>query len=640
MAKIYPQDILTQGKIPQELKFIVSDLMKLDDSFHVFHYSFWGGKEDGDCDFIIFCQSRGFITLEVIIGRAFFDGKKWFCTSRDSKFRDINDPVKRAQDSMRALKRFYELKFNSSFAGLYNWCVVFMELQRTEEFKLLDIHESHIFEPHKGSIAQWVDSLFVLTEDAYGQKILSSSENQNFLSLFSIDLRIPFAYHRLKLERQRKLVTTDLLQENLLDLFEDKERIAFKGSAGTGKTWLGMKKAARLATQGKKVLFICNSRALCQFVAQKLEFYPQIDVMTFYSFANTLVRDYLSWFLRDEIYKDYFFECLSQLLLAGGESAYFITQKKTRAVKNLDLHINAALFSLSNLKAGYDYDSVIEKYEKILPLEIIDILYLFVPDGSAEDDFFDYRLVLALSLVIESGHISLKKHEYDAVIIDEGEDFRISWCDILQNLFIKYKNKAVYVFYDENETIYRKEKELPIKRLIYKSDHNNYIFNLDKNIRCCDEIHKFGLDMTGLGYNTRSLRLSGISPFELDFDSNNDFFIFLERLLEELVFSYKIPEDNIVILSNRSISNSVFALKKNIGKFYIAESDNIHKPFEVSINFRTIREFKGMESDVVIIVFHKRDVEFMNKNQYLSEELLYCGITRATSLLYMLTVTS
>ena len=247
---------------------------------------------------------------------------------------------------------------------------------------------------------------------------------------------------------------------------------------------------------------------------------------------------------------------------------------------------------------------------------------------------------MALSLVIESGHISLKKHEYDAVIIDEGEDFRISWCDILQNLFIKYKNKAVYVFYDENETIYRKEKELPIKRLIYKSDHNNYIFNLDKNIRCCDEIHKFGLDMTGLGYNTRSLRLSGISPFELDFDSNNDFFIFLERLLEELVFSYKIPEDNIVILSNRSISNSVFALKKNIGKFYIAESDNIHKPFEVSINFRTIREFKGMESDVVIIVFHKRDVEFMNKNQYLSEELLYCGITRATSLLYMLTVTS
>ena len=78
---------------------------------------------------------------------------------------------------------------------------------------------------------------------------------------------------------------------------------------------------------------------------------------------------------------------------------------------------------------------------------------------------------------------------------------------------------------------------MPIKRLIYKSDHNNYIFNLDKNIRCCDEIHKFGLDMTGLGLIQGPEIIWHIS-FELDFDSNNDFY-FLERLLKSWYLATK-----------------------------------------------------------------------------------------------------
>jgi len=59
---------------------------------------------------------------------------------------------------------------------------------------------------------------------------------------------------------------------------------------------------------------------------------------------------------------------------------------------------------------------------------------------------------------------------------------------------------------------------------------------------------------------------------------------------------------------------------------------------ENSVLYRTIHEFKGLEADVVILVLHKGEAEFADKSRYLSEELLYVGVTRARHLLYVVTV--
>jgi ATP-dependent exoDNAse (exonuclease V) alpha subunit len=56
------------------------------------------------------------------------------------------------------------------------------------------------------------------------------------------------------------------------------------------------------------------------------------------------------------------------------------------------------------------------------------------------------------------------------------------------------------------------------------------------------------------------------------------------------------------------------------------------------VRFRTIHQFKGLESDVVILLLHKRSEDIEEKERYLSDELLYVGFTRAKHLLYVVNV--
>ena len=57
-----------------------------------------------------------------------------------------------------------------------------------------------------------------------------------------------------------------------------------------------------------------------------------------------------------------------------------------------------------------------------------------------------------------------------------------------------------------------------------------------------------------------------------------------------------------------------------------------------SVRFRTIHQFKGLESDVVILLLHKRPDDLEERERYLSDELLYVGFTRAKHLLYVVNV--
>ena len=222
MAKFYPSSISQIDNISESEKNIFDRLKILDDSYHIFHSASWNGRCDGECDFIIFNELKGFIALEVRDGKIDFDGKRWSSIDQQGKPCYIKDPVKQAQDTMRAIRRVYQEKYNFSFGGIQTWGVCFSECNRGSGFKTLDINDANILDfCESENVNLWVSNLFKVNEDNYGVRKLSDEERTNFISLFDKELQIPLAVRRVTLEQQRKLASADRMQEYLLDLFED-----------------------------------------------------------------------------------------------------------------------------------------------------------------------------------------------------------------------------------------------------------------------------------------------------------------------------------------------------------------------------------------------------------------------------------
>ena len=54
-------------------------------------------------------------------------------------------------------------------------------------------------------------------------------------------------------------------------MLEYQPRVEIRGGAGSGKTWLAVEKARRLAAEGKRVALMCYSRGLAEFLTRRVE---------------------------------------------------------------------------------------------------------------------------------------------------------------------------------------------------------------------------------------------------------------------------------------------------------------------------------------------------------------------------------
>jgi len=635
MAKLYPTSIANHPDVPDSEKRVFEKLALLDDTYHIFHSLTWHEGRDGECDFIIFNELKGFISLEVKGGRIDFDGRMWRSIDGDGRVHIIKNPVEQARHSMFAIKNIYEKKFGTAVPGIYTWGVCFFDGNWKEVHRTLDLSETNVIDiKTMENPASWLDNLFKENEARHGKKILSAKDKGNLLSLFNRTLSIPMSINRIIEEQQRRLSRTNINQDYLLDLFEDKNRIAFQGAAGTGKTWIAMKKAERLAISGKRVLFLCYNKTLCSFINEKLGDHENTDVMTFHSFAQGVLRDYISGEIEAHSCAEPFFRLIGAVAEAGMPSEP--KEKREPSDKTLQQKINGVIGMMMSLQPGADYKSAVGVHGDSLPKTLLDVVSLLLPTTDTEDDFFSERLPLAVETAFGAERSHLDQYTYDAVIVDEGQDFHKNWCDTLKFIFDKYRSRVVYIFYDDNQTIFTGQKNLPITGLIAGSGLGNHIFRLRDNLRNTQEIHDFAVERSGLGSTAKAAAINGVAPVEENFTNGKSAVVYIGSILEELITDHRIDQRQVVVLSNRSIYNSIFAEENKAGNFTMV-SKGVGK-IRNSVRFMTIHKFKGLESDVVILLLHKRPEDLEARERYLSDELLYVGFTRAKHLLYVVNV--
>lgn len=213
-----------------------------------------------------------------------------------------------------------------------------------------------------------------------------------------------------------------------------------------------------------------------------------------------------------------------------------------------------------------------------------------------------------------STQCAVAQWRYNSMIVDEGQDLDD---DLLSNLFVfaKEKQGCFYVFYDRNQNILNRKPPQWIEsaecRLV-----------LHNNCRNTKEVFDVSCNMIGLD-NRSSNELHGEIPtiqfYINDRDEDAVVDAFLERAGAE-----GIPAGDIVILTAKTVEETAISLNKPHAGFSLSLEEKHGK-----ILFTTIRKFKGLEAEAVLIVDSSMTALLQSEHR----KLLYVGASRARSIL-------
>ncbi len=214
---------------------------------------------------------------------------------------------------------------------------------------------------------------------------------------------------------------------------------------------------------------------------------------------------------------------------------------------------------------------------------------------------------------------------FDAVIVDEGQDMKPEYWDILQLCMQDPAAGIFYIFYDQNQSIWEKEENLPFKM---------EPFTLVENLRNNRLIHNLLISFYNRGqYVSRGPAGGGVEYITIDSYENRALEKKLNNLLHGLVSREQVSPSDIAILTGTSKNKSVLAGLEKFGRYPLVDRCQ-NDPSQIF--FSSIRRFRGMERPVIILIELETLVcpeSDQENNLYgisqASRETLYIGLSRA-----------
>jgi hypothetical protein len=228
-------------------------------------------------------------------------------------------------------------------------------------------------------------------------------------------------------------------------------------------------------------------------------------------------------------------------------------------------------------------------------------------------DLYEVQLPNALGYSLE-----VLPDRYDAIVCDEGQDFREEFWVPLELLLVDYETSPLYVFYDDNQNIYARAGTFPIR---------DEPFSLTTNCRNTAPIHVAAYRH----YKGVPVSPPDIQGDELHFEesANRDpQATKINALIVDLVAKQGVsPGDITVLIADALHKAEYYAALRRLPLPRPASwlEEGVRGPNTVLID--TIQRFKGLESPIVIL--WGLDTIDLSRNQ----ELLYVGMSRAKSLL-------
>lgn len=294
MATMHPIDIESYNYVQSEKEFYIALKEQLPDKFHVFYSIRWfdtvdDKRVDSECDFLIFDPNFGFITIEVKggIGIEVDEEGKWtleevYDNNMPSKRPLKCSPLVQAEKSMRHFKNYFFEEFNNSFNGVYGFAVSFPRYRATEELSRYAPMELIIDLSDMNNLQQKINAIFHYWRNRNNVRApFSQDQKTRFISAINKRVALSAAAGALIPIKEREFAKLNLVQDNIIDTLYNYKQAFVVGGAGTGKTWIAMKKVVRAALKNRKALYLCTSNELAEFIKNKLPTNLNIDCNTF-----------------------------------------------------------------------------------------------------------------------------------------------------------------------------------------------------------------------------------------------------------------------------------------------------------------------------------------------------------------------
>lgn len=533
-AHMDPEDIQNYKHTKSEAYFYEKLRDQLTEKFHCFFSIRWfdkvnGKRIDSECDFLVFDPGFGFLTIEVKGGiKIDIDShKRWILTEPDEEgnisTRELREsPFAQAEKSMRYFYDNFSSEYLQTFNGAYGFAVCFPFYKVDEKIEDAADKNLIIDARHIDGLAHRINEIFHYWKSKNNAvSPFSSEQKQKFISMVHKQISLSAAAGALIPLKEKELEKINLVQDSIVDFLSNYNQVQIIGGAGTGKTYMAIKKIRREKYDERKLLYLCKNHELAEFVASEIN----------------------------------------------------------------DSDVNC-----------WDFVSYIEK---ILNKSIEKV-----------ESVFD--------------EISKAEHQsYDVIVVDEAQDFSVDEAFAIRQLLKDEKKSVLYVFLDENQNLFNVDFDSA-----FAIDTKPYI--LRYNIRNTGEIYRYAIESTGLGAETKANNLLGVVPEIRKTKNRVQTVSTVASIINRLIQKECVSTKSIVILSDLEYNKSALAGETQIGAYYINIGETPKRDEEIM--FRTVAEYKGLESDVVVYVTSPEHA-LIDERARKKED--YVAYTRARYYLYL-----
>lgn len=549
---------MSPGSLPEEVRAdparqaesAVYDALRdqLDDSWSVFYSVEWNARvaekepaQDGEADFVVCHPNHGFLVLEVKGGIVAFDPERgrWTSTSRSGFVNDIADPFAQARKSCYGLlARTRGMVSQQGTMRMFHATVFPHCLMRAEDLPGCAQPEIVIDAEGVREMRRRVERAFRYWKN--GADLRGPSFDELASAIRRLHNR-PVTGHRNKsleiVEHHNEFDRLTDGQLRVLDMVAANRRLLVRGCAGSGKTFLAKRLAARRSSEGKAVLVLCFNNLLGSLLNEELGELPNVKATNFHGLCERLVLEAGMPLDRPA---------------AGADSAY--------------------------------YTDLVEKAFGALG--------------------------------------ALPSRRFDAIIVDEAQDFQEDWWIVVEAL-LAGEGSCMTVFLDANQRLYGAQRGVPTGLGSMAE------VDLSQNVRNTQAIHSAALRFFEGEPLPTALGPQGVAPRWIPADTVPGRLERLRSLLDHLILQDRVAADDLVVLTPKGIASTGLGGIDRLG-------EHILRPFELreagEVGWSTVRKFKGLESPIVILT------EFDDEaagSPWL-RELAYVGMTRARDFLYLI----
>ncbi|MBE3086437.1 MAG: NERD domain-containing protein [Bacteroidetes bacterium] len=200
---------------------------------------------------------------------------------------------------------------------------------------------------------------------------------------------------------------------------------------------------------------------------------------------------------------------------------------------------------------------------------------------------------------------------YDAIIVDEGQDFQENYWIALESLL--KEDGYLYIFYDNNQNLYKGSDDFG--GLITEQP-----FVLTHNCRNTKSIHKTVVRFHNNPASLQCFGPDGRLPELISYNGEEDQQRTLQKLLYKLIAEEHIDHEDIVILTPRGEDRTRLKPGLKLGMFTLTNTNDRR---QMTVQATSIYKFKGLERRVVILT------EIDQRSSFNMDMVMYVGCSRA-----------